>query len=165
MKYTNEQSASVIEAPNRSFTNREHHLFLAGGITNCPDWQTEVIEGLSHHSNLNIFNPRRTSYPMDDPLEAERQITWEFDFLKDATEIAVWFSKGSMNPIVLYELGLWVNSRPEIPAFIGVHPDYPRKVDVEIQTKLARPEIEIVYTIGQLCVQIDEHLASFARSV
>ena len=40
------------------------------------------------------------------------------------------------------------------PIFIGVDPKYQRRQDVEIQTKLARPEIEIVYSLEDLANQI-----------
>lgn len=152
------QRTQVIEAPNCEFEPREHGLFLAGGITDCPDWQQEMVAQLQDIPNLNIFNPRRAEFPMDDPNAAEEQIQWEFNYLKDASMISVWFSGGSLNPIVLYELGLWVNARPELPAFIGVDPQYTRQQDVIIQTKLIRPELEIVSSLGELADQVREHI-------
>ena len=148
----------VIEAPHRGIDDRPHHLFLAGGIVNCPDWQSELIEQLQDNPDLTIYNPKRMNYPMADPDAAVEQISWEYDYLRDATSIAVWFSRGSLNPIVLYELGKWVNSRPEIPAFIGIDPEYTRSQDVIIQTKLVRPEIEIVHSLGALATQIKSQL-------
>jgi hypothetical protein len=38
--------ALIIEAPNEIYSvenNKNINLFLAGGITNCPDWQKEMI--------------------------------------------------------------------------------------------------------------------------
>ncbi|MEB3215903.1 MAG: hypothetical protein VKN72_06555 [Nostocales cyanobacterium 94392] len=40
------------------------------------------------------------------------------------------------------------------PLFIGVHPNYPRRQDVEIQTNLVRPDINIVYSLEALAKQI-----------
>ena len=159
MEYTNISLAQVIEAPNRNFKPTSRQVFLAGGIVNCPDWQSEMIEKLKHNADLTIFNPRRAEYPMDDPAQAEVQITWEYEYLRDASVIAVWFSRGSTNPIVLYELGKWVTCRPEVTAYIGVDPEYERAQDVIIQTKLARPEIEIVHSIGALAAQVNQHLS------
>lgn len=160
---TNKSLTSVIEAPNRNFEPRQHHLFLAGGITNCPDWQSEMVQDLNNYPNLNIFNPRRSSYPMNDPSEAVRQITWEYDYLKSATAIAMWFSRGSINPIVLYELGRWVNSRPKMPAFIGTDDEYIRTSDVMIQTGLDRPELEVVTSLDALTDQVKLYIASQDR--
>lgn len=148
----------VIEAPVREFEPRKHRLFLAGGITNCPDWQQEVISDLKNLPSLTIFNPRRKEFPIDDPSASNEQIKWEFDFLKSATEIAVWFSQGSINPIVLYELGIWVNARPHIPAFVGIDPGYVRTQDVITQTELARPDIHPVFSLKAFSCQIKNYI-------
>ena len=137
--------ALIIEAPNEIYSlknNGNVKLFLAGGITNCPDWQKEVIEELKIIDNLTIYNPRRANFPIGDPDAAEQQITWEFNQLRDADIVIFWFSRGSLNPIVLYELGMWGNSN-ERPILIGIDPEYERKQDVVIQTTLARPEVPI----------------------
>lgn len=147
--------SKVIVAPVR-FEMHEawgaNKLFLAGGITNCPNWQNEMIEKLKE-TNIIIFNPRRESYPINEDSTSLKQIKWEYDYLKSADIISYWFSEGSINPISLYELGMWGNSRDK-KIFIGVHPDYQRKEDVYIQTRLARPDIKIVDSIDKLCKQI-----------
>lgn len=126
----------VICAPNNGFGNNS--IFLAGGITGCPDWQSYVIDELKKlnvSDNHTIFNPRRPEYGdlLDEKL-AEEQITWEFDKLKFAKTIVFWFPKETLCPITLYELGRWVASDKLV--MIGVHPEYKRKLDIEIQTKL-----------------------------
>ena len=68
--------------------------------------------------------------------------------------ILYWFSRGSLNPISLYELGLHGNSQLKTKIFIGIDPEYERKLDVVIQTRLSRPEIEIVYSLDELADQI-----------
>ena len=40
------------------------------------------------------------------------------------------------------------------PLFVGVHPNYQRRADVEIQTRLVRPDVTIVYTIEDLVKQV-----------
>jgi hypothetical protein len=135
--------ALVITAPNEIYSPENLNnksIFLAGGITNCPDWQNVVIDGLKHMHGVTIYNPRRPFY---DPNNEESQITWEFIQLANADFIMFWFSRGSVNPIALYELGMWGNSRPEIPILVGCEKGYDRTSDVTIQTKLARPNIPI----------------------
>ncbi len=146
----------IIEAPNEIYSlenNRNIKLFLAGGITNCPDWQKEIIELIKGADILTVYNPRRANFPINDPKAAEEQITWEYNHLRDSDSISFWFSKGSLNPIVLYELGRWGTSTNKT-IFIGMDPDYERKQDVIIQTKLSRPNVRIVYTLFDLAAQI-----------
>jgi len=66
--------------------------------------------------------------------------------------IQFWFPQETLCPIVLYELGAW--SKTNKPIFVGVHPEYKRRQDVEIQTKLARPEVKIVFSLENLAKQI-----------
>jgi hypothetical protein len=148
--------ALVIEAPNEIYSLKNHKnlkMFLAGGISKCPDWQSYVIGELKNVDNLTIYNPRRKKFPIDNPAEAEQQITWEFNHLRDATVLFFWFSRGSLNPIALYELGMWCNSDDKI-AIIGVDPEYERKSDVIMQTNLARPNIEIFDSIDKMTEEV-----------
>lgn len=126
-------------------------IFLAGGITGCPDWQSDMRYMLY---DLIIFNPRRENFPIGDPNEALEQITWEHHYLRVADIILFWFPFDTLCPIVLYELGAW--SMTEKPIFVGVHPDYKRRQDVEIQTKLARPDITIASSIQELSYNVNQ---------
>ena len=140
-----------IEAPTE-YNGKENSLFLAGGITNCPNWQTE-LKNLLQNENIVLFNPRRTNFPVHDLDKTTlEQIGWEHRHLRKADAISFWFPKETICPITLYELGTW--STTDKPLFIGIHPEYQRKQDVEIQTKLVRPDIEIVYSIDSLARQI-----------
>jgi len=137
-----------IESPDNSRTMpHEYSIFMAGGITGCPDWQREMTT-LLKDVNITLFNPRRKDFPIHDPSASGAQIEWEHSRLRMAMAILFWFPCETLNPIVLYELGAW--SMTQKPLFVGVHPDYKRRQDVEIQTKLARPEIRIVYSLEDL---------------
>jgi len=152
--------ALIIESPNEIYSldnNRNIKLFLAGGITNCPDWQSVMIEHLKDLSNITVYNPRRKNFPTENPLASEEQITWEYNHLKDADIILFWFSRGTINPIVLYELGKWGNSTDKT-IFIGLDSEYERKQDVIIQTKLANPNIPILYSLDELSESIKNYL-------
>src|SRR5207247_5468238 len=96
--------------------------------------------------------PRRDNYPWDDPKAAEEQIRWEFRHLARATACLFWFPPQTLCPIALYELGRW--SAGERPMFVGVHPDYERRLDVEIQLSLARPEVRVAKTMEELAAQV-----------
>ena len=133
------------------YNGNETSIFLAGGITGCSGWQDEIVKRLQD-TELTVLNPRRKHFPMGDLDASLEQIAWEHRHLRKATMIAFWFPSETLCPIALYELGSWSMTNKKI--FVGAHPDYKRKQDVEIQTKLARPDIKIVYSIDDLAGQI-----------
>jgi hypothetical protein len=144
-----------IEAPSTYDEGKSDDIkiFLAGGISGTPDWQAEMVELLGEQdNNLVLLNPRRKNFPIHDPSAAEAQIKWEHDQLRLADAILFWFPKETLCPIVLYELGAW--SMTDKHLFVGVHPDYRRRQDVEIQTRLARQAIRIVYTLQELAQKV-----------
>ena len=123
-------------------------MFLAGGITNCPDWQRDVCNYLSlYDDRLTVYNPRRQNFPIDDPNASQEQIKWETKHLCMANMICFWFSRGSLNPIALLEYGIWALGAPQDPLskliVVGVDPEYSRKKDVFIQTKFYNPHLPI----------------------
>jgi hypothetical protein len=137
-------------------------VFLGGGITGCPDWQQEMVTLLKDLS-VAILNPRRANFPIADPTAAPRQIEWEFRHLRKADAILFWFPRETLCPISLYELGAWSVCRigQELkPLFIGVHPQYKRRTDVGIQTRLARPELRIAYSLSGLAESVKQWLSS-----
>jgi len=138
-----------IEAPNFIDTDKRS-LFLAGGISGCRPWQNEILPGLDK-MDITVFNPRRKNFPTDRDVTME-QITWEYSYLRKASVISFWFCRETLCPITLFELGAWLMTNK--PIIIGMDPDYQRRVDIEIQTKLARPEIQIVYSLRELLFQI-----------
>ena len=144
-----------IECPEVSIGNADS-VFLAGGIMGCPDWQAEMFELLAD-CELTLFNPRRKTFPIADPNAAEIQITWEFEHLRKASAILFWFPCESLCPIVLYELGAW--SKTNKCLFVGVHPKYQRRTDVEIQTRLVRPDVRVVHSLLELAQLVKAHCA------
>lgn len=100
--------------------------------------------------NLVIFNPRRENFPIDDPEEAEKQIKWEFNNLEKSRIFSMYFCAGeSDQPICMYELGRRLacmstySSNPEDSIIISVEKGYKRTKDVQIQSKLAIPTMNI----------------------
>jgi hypothetical protein len=142
-----------IEAPDVVKDDKDKLVFLAGGITDCPDWQAEIVELFRQRgTSLALMNPRRANFPIHDPKAAEKQIKWEHDHLAKAHAILFWFPKETLCPIVLYELGAW--SMMDKPIFVGVEKEYKRRQDVEIQTKLARPKVVVVSDLKDLVHQV-----------
>ncbi len=131
----------------------ERAIFLAGGISGCADWQRAVAQLLCD-AGLTVYNPRRADFALDDPSAAAVQIRWEHRMLRDADAILFWFPCETLCPITLYELGAW--SMSDKPLFVGVHPAYQRRQDVEIQTRLARPDVAVTDSLAALVASIVE---------
>ena len=139
----------VITAPEPlDIKDDEIAVFLAGGITDCPNWQKEVIDLLSTHVDclkLVVLNPRRENFPIDDPNAAKEQITWEFNALEQMDIFSMYFCSGNSDqPICMYELGRnIVRMQMRFPAdwkkriIITREQGYRRFADVRIQTILA----------------------------
>ena len=129
-------------------------LFLAGGISNCEDWQPLAVETLMGYDfPFYILNPRRKNFPMNNPSAAKEQIEWEHYYLQRATAILFWFPPQTLCPITLYELGAWSMVKDK-KLFVGADQEYARLLDLQIQTRLARPEIKITSSLNDLCVQV-----------
>ncbi len=127
-------------------------LFLGGGISGCPDWQSELVELLGA-TDLTLVNPRRKRFDVRNKDNTELQIQWEYLMLRRCDGVLFWFPKETLCPIVLFELGSHLMV-PGKPIFVGMDPDYARRIDVEVQTKIIRPEIQIVYSLSALAGQI-----------
>lgn len=157
-----------IESPDergRRFSGKKS-VFMAGGITDCPDWQREMRDHLIN-TDIVLYNPRRANFPIDDPDAAEAQIAWEHKHLHEADAVMFWFPCETMCPIVLFELGAWSHHQTVAsehnriykyrhkPIFVGAHPEYERRQDVVIQMKLQCPDVVVVESLHQLAGQID----------
>jgi hypothetical protein len=110
-------------------------LFLAGGISGCPDWQGEAVRMLKGTSCA-VLNPRRSVFPIGDRAAMAEQVAWEYVGLRMASVILFWFPRGEVQPIALYELGTAVASCKLIS--VGADPEYSRRVDLELQLEVAQ---------------------------
>ena len=119
-------------------------VFLAGGITRCDNWQSEVIRYLSD-TDIVICNPRRKTFDIADVSAAQKQIEWEFNKLEEMDIFSMYFCTGeSVQPICMYELGRNIlRMQQRFPyswarrIVISVEEGYSRSFDVCIQTMLA----------------------------
>lgn len=125
-------------------------VFLAGGITNCKEWQNDVINELLY-DKVSIFNPRRGHFDVSDKSESNRQILWEYERLEQMDIFSMYFcNDNSDQPICLYELGRnVVRMQNRFPSdwqkriVISVEDGYRRKQDVIIQMSLCAPQLFI----------------------
>lgn len=135
--------AQIITAPSieiPKFTS----VFLAGGITNCKEWQKTVIEELAFE-DVSIFNPRQEHFDVSDKNASYKQILWEFERLEKMDIFSMYYcNDNSDQPICMYELGRnIVRMQNRFPSdwerriVISVEDGYRRQTDVLIQTELA----------------------------
>ena len=129
----------------------ERSVFLAGGISSCPNWQAQILE-LLRDTDWLVLNPRREDFDLSDPQMAEAQIEWEYRHLALSDAIAFWFPPQTLCPITLYELGKW--SMTDKPLLIGVDTAYARRFDVITQTRLARPDVQVTDSLEGLAAQL-----------
>lgn len=136
----------IITAPEEyQLRSDEISVFLAGGITNCWNWQQSVLTQLSSSSYLTdhlvVFNPRRDNFPIEDPDASRAQIEWEFKYLNQSNIFSMYFTSGqSTQPICMYELGRYLEVNKLIhpsKSIISVESGYVRENDVIIQSELA----------------------------
>lgn len=88
-----------------------------------------------------LLNPKRAN------TDIKEQIKWEYKHLKAADITLFWFPCETLCPISLYELG-YLTYRSECTApdeaiVIGCHPNYARREDIVIQTKLRMEDFPI----------------------
>ena len=139
----------IITAPERNWPwgYEKPWVFLAGGITNCPNWQIKAIDKLKKIDHGVLFNPRRDNFPIHDPNAAREQITWEFNALMNCSIFTMWFSAGTSDqPIGMYELGRYL-ARYQLGRIykivIGCENGYKREQDVLLQVGLVDSNLHV----------------------
>jgi hypothetical protein len=125
----------------------EPTVFLAGGITDCWNWQAQAA--LELPPGLLLLNPRRPNWPIGDPTASAGQIAWEHEHLRIADVILFWFTWETVQPITLFELGAHAPTGRRIA--VGCHPKYPRRLDVLIQLGHARPDVPVRNSLRETC--------------
>ena len=141
--------SQIITAPDKSEAEFIS-VFLAGGITNCENWQDKVIKELEFE-DVTVFNPRQPAFDITDKAASIKQITWEYERLEKMDIFSMYFCGGeSDQPICMYELGRNIlrmqNRFPndwERRIVVSVESDYKRKKDVLVQIGLCAPKLHI----------------------
>lgn len=130
-------------------------VFLAGGISGCENWQDYIINKLQiqdKEQNYLLINPRRQGDLAPNGEMAEAQIIWEAEAMTLVDTMAFWFPKETLCPITLFEYGLSIGRKQDI--ILGVHLEYQRRFDLEIQTQHYRPRIKPVYSLDDFAQRI-----------
>lgn len=143
----------LITAPSKDIFDSPC-VFLAGGITNCGDWQQDMVN-LLKDSNLTILNPRRIDFDIAKVDNTIEQINWECKTMWESDLVVFWFPQETVCPITLFELGLNLGRWKKV--LVGVHPNYSRKLDLEVQVPLYNRNIKIANSIHELAEQILEY--------
>jgi hypothetical protein len=119
-------------------------IFIAGGISNCPNWQADLIK-LIDVTSFDVANPRRVGDLAKSGPDAKIQIVWEQNAMDMARHILFWFPAQSVCPITLFELGKMLEKSVRFPIkiTIGYDPDYQRKFDLEVQTEIVKNLIKL----------------------
>jgi hypothetical protein len=145
-----------IKAPEYYVHKDEHRtIFIAGGISNCENWQATMPELLAE-TELVLLNPRREGFDITNPLMEQEQIEWEHLHILEADSYLFWFCEETLCPITLFELGKIIGLFPLKPIFVGTHPKYARHRDIKFQMLLMRPEIHVVHTLSGVTDQVVE---------
>ena len=102
------------------FAFQRQSVFIAGGISNCPDWQNEMSAMLDT-SLYDVVNPRRAGGFDRTGVTAEEQITWEHRALSLIDACIFWFPCETLCPITLLELGELPRAKaPWLPASLVI---------------------------------------------
>ena len=122
-------------------------IFLAGGISNCPDWQSTI--SCMFDKKYSLFNPRRPNMTVFKKEDSDYQIEWECKYLDFCDHIIFWFPKESVCPITLFELGKYTATDKNI--VIGIEKGYTRSFDIIKQmSMLTNRNIRIVSTLKEI---------------
>lgn len=172
----------IIQSPEyEKLTYPDKSLFLAGGISNCNNWQNEIIEIFQKKVNdekLVIVNPRRDEgIDFQDVKESTGQIMWEHSYLDQAKHILFWFPAESVCPITLFEYGKYLYKKEgprrrdgcsgpsNLQISVGTHPDYIRKLDISVQTMLVCDLIKVHLTLDDLVEDVIKNMSLKRKNV
>ena len=167
-----------IQAPHtiRPFEDNSFKIFMAGGISDCWDWQRYLFDRVNSHYSLKsdvemkikhpivtIYNPRRDKFDVHNKEVFDEQITWEYNKLKDSDLVVFWFTDETIQPITLLELGKELGRGKRV--LIGRHDDYERADDIELQAKLAGYNDKFYWTLEDLADAVVKEIIGRRRII
>ena len=129
-------------------------IFVAGSSIGSRDWRNPVCRELG--KIMHVFNPSRDSFSYKNPeeieIKTEIQTEWEYYYLHKVKNVLFWFDDETLAPIALFELGAALE-RNNQNLYIGCHPDYKRRYDVQYQVSKFGHYIQ--YTIEDLIDSVE----------
>ena len=130
-------------------------VFLAGGISGCPDWQSMLIEMLDDLSDtVVLYNPRRANVTLGNTDIGKEQIQWEKYAMDECDLISFWFAEETTQPIVFFELGARIGYLNNPDYVVCAHHKYLRRFDVVEQLSHYRPDVYVGRTLEELAGSI-----------
>jgi hypothetical protein len=127
----------IITSPDKLEHPFQKSIFLAGGISDCEDWQLAVAERIAEKTDAVVYNPRRVDFDMDAGEALSRvQIRWEYHALRICQFNLFWFPEETLCPITLMEYGSAMERIRVGGLMCGTHPNYKRRFDIIEQTAL-----------------------------
>ena len=108
---------------------------------------------------MNILNPRRAVWPSV-RSEQKDQILWEHEGLQDTRLVLFWFPKETLCPITLFELGRWSYGQGK-RLIVGAHPEYARRVDLEIQLQMLEDPIIVLSSLDEIYESVSKLLLRY----
>lgn len=151
---------TYIEAPNDTKITSPG-VFLAGGISDCADWQSDavkILESMLGGFDYTVINPRRKDFDTSDKSASRIQIDWEYRYLRLSDVVLFWFPDETLCPITLYELGAIAMTHK--PLAVGCHPKYKRLEDVQVQLELQRPDVTVHLSLDDMLLDAAKKLAA-----
>jgi hypothetical protein len=137
-------STEGVDSESVGFARRlesmsKFRVFLAGSIemNKAVLWQDELIQHLKDNpivedEDLVILNPRRPDWNSEwneSSPEFHEQVQWELRALEYADLIVFYFQPGTVSPISLLELGMYISSGK---IMVCCPPGYHRKGNIDI---------------------------------
>lgn len=108
----------VYKAPEKYPNDSKFTIFLGGSIEQgkAKPWGDYLTSKLSSYNfDIRILNPRRDDYDggqkqsLNNPYFKE-QVTWELDGLDRSDLIVMYLQEGTLSPISMMEIGLYINT-------------------------------------------------------
>lgn len=162
-------SYQYIESPDDVEVLNKESIFLIGGISGCEDWQQQIKELISINDKLTTINPRRKDFnefkEYSGYKQSEDQISWEFDRIKNSTQLLFWFGGDTIQPISLFHFGTALERNKKYfnkivggqQIFVGIDPNYERSFDLYVQMKLFNYTANISDNIEQLAAHVNSY--------
>ena len=149
---TQRSRTSILFTPvtiNREQLPEHIDLFMAGGISDCWNWQDALYQAVAYHLDsllpagwelnnkpFTIANPRRAHGLEKDGNAASEQIAWEYAAMGRTALTSFYFTRDTVQPITLLELGKHL-SQPWGNCIVACELGYERAFDVYTQTTLS----------------------------
>ena len=131
-----------------NISNSQVSLFLAGGSTKWRETVEHTLECNEDFHSVVILDP------YDENYSTLPNTAWEAQMMKKADCIVFWFTKESVCPVSLFELGYALRDHTK-DIIIGVEPGYPKEDELDAQLITLCPKLVPFSSLEQLTRAIE----------